>query len=48
MRSTPNRAQTFAAAELLLRQASRAASERQDGQGNLFGASASPTVRHCR
>ena len=33
----PNRAQTFAAAELLLRQASRAASERQDGQGNLFG-----------
>ncbi len=34
----PNRAQTFAAAELLLRQASRAASERQDGQGSLFGA----------
>ncbi|HUC71387.1 MAG TPA: DNA polymerase III subunit alpha, partial [Stellaceae bacterium] len=33
----PNRAQTFAAAELLLRQASRAASERQDGQGSLFG-----------
>ena len=33
----PNRAQTFAAAELLLRQANRAASERQDGQGSLFG-----------
>jgi DNA polymerase III subunit alpha len=33
----PNRAQTFAAAELLLRQASRAAIERQDGQGTLFG-----------
>jgi DNA polymerase-3 subunit alpha len=33
----PNRAQSFAAADLLLRQASRAASERQDGQGNLFG-----------
>jgi DNA polymerase III subunit alpha len=33
----PNRAQTFAAAELLLRQANRAATERQDGQGNLFG-----------
>ena len=33
----PNRAQTFAAAELLLRQASRSASERQDGQGSLFG-----------
>src|SRR5262249_13997309 len=33
----PNRAQTFAAAELLLRQASRAAAERQDGQGSLFG-----------
>jgi DNA polymerase-3 subunit alpha len=33
----PNRAQTFAAAELLLRQASRAAEERQDGQHSLFG-----------
>ena len=33
----PNRAQSFAAAELLLRQASRAATERQDGQGSLFG-----------
>jgi len=33
----PNRAQTFAAAELLLRQATRSASERQDGQGSLFG-----------
>ncbi len=33
----PNRAQTFAAAELLLRQASRAANERYDGQGSLFG-----------
>jgi DNA polymerase III subunit alpha len=33
----PNRAQTFAAAELLLRQASRSANERQDGQGSLFG-----------
>ncbi len=33
----PNRAQTFAAADLLLRQASRAATERQDGQGSLFG-----------
>jgi DNA polymerase-3 subunit alpha len=33
----PNRAQTFAAAELLLRQANRAASERQEGQGSLFG-----------
>ena len=33
----PNRAQTFAAAELLLRQASRSAAERQEGQGSLFG-----------
>jgi DNA polymerase III subunit alpha len=33
----PNRAQTFAAAELLLREASRSAAERQDGQGTLFG-----------
>ena len=33
----PNRAQTFAAAELLLRQASRSAMEREDGQGSLFG-----------
>jgi DNA polymerase-3 subunit alpha len=32
----PNRAQSFAAAELLLRQASRAAEERQDGQESLF------------
>ncbi len=32
----PNRAQSFAAAELLLRQASRAAEERQDGQASLF------------
>ena len=34
----PNRAQTFAAADLLLRQASRSAMEREDGQGSLFGA----------
>jgi DNA polymerase-3 subunit alpha len=34
----PNRAQTIAAAELLLRQASRAAEERQDGQHSLFAA----------
>ena len=34
----PNRAQSFAAAELLLRQASRAAEERQDGQESLFAA----------
>jgi DNA polymerase-3 subunit alpha len=34
----PNRAQTFAAAELLLRQASRAAEEREDGQASLFAA----------
>jgi len=34
----PNRAQSFAAAELLLRQASRAAEEREDGQESLFGA----------
>ena len=34
----PNRAQTFAAAELLLRQANRAAEERQDGQHSLFAA----------
>ena len=34
----PNRAQTFAAADLLLRQASRAAEERQDGQSSLFAA----------
>src|SRR5207237_8368752 len=33
----PNRAQSLAAAELLLRQASRAAEERQDGQHTLFG-----------
>ncbi len=33
----PNRAQTFAAAELLMRQANRSAAERQDGQGSLFG-----------
>jgi DNA polymerase-3 subunit alpha len=32
----PNRAQSFAAAELLLRQASRAAEEREDGQESLF------------
>src|SRR6266567_1271609 len=32
----PNRAQSFSAAELLLRQASRAAEERQDGQESLF------------
>ncbi len=34
----PNRAQTFAAAELLLHEASRTSAERQDGQGSLFGA----------
>ena len=33
----PNRAQTFAAAELLLREANRSAAERQEGQGSLFG-----------
>ncbi|MBV9825377.1 MAG: DNA polymerase III subunit alpha [Alphaproteobacteria bacterium] len=33
----PNRAQTFTAADLLLRQASRAAEERNDGQQSLFG-----------
>ncbi len=33
----PNRAQTFAAAELLLRQASRAAEERETRQESLFG-----------
>lgn len=33
----PNRAQSFAAAELLLREASRTAEERQDGQATLFG-----------
>ncbi len=33
----PNRAQTFASAELLLREASRSSAERQDGQGSLFG-----------
>jgi DNA polymerase III subunit alpha len=33
----PNRAQTFAAVDLLLRQASRSAMEREDGQGSLFG-----------
>jgi len=38
----PNRAQSFAAAELLLRQASRAAEERQDGQVSLFAALAGP------
>jgi DNA polymerase-3 subunit alpha len=32
----PNRAQTFASAELLLRQASRAAEERASGQASLF------------
>src|SRR5439155_3980305 len=32
----PNRAQSLAAADLLLRQASRAAEERQDGQESLF------------
>ncbi len=37
----PNRAQSFAAAELLLRQASRAAEERQDGQASLFAGIAS-------
>jgi len=36
----PNQAQSFAAAELLLRQASRAAEERQDGQASLFGGAA--------
>ncbi|HEV2098890.1 MAG TPA: DNA polymerase III subunit alpha [Stellaceae bacterium] len=33
----PNRAQTFASAELLLREANRSATERQDGQRSLFG-----------
>ena len=33
----PNRAQTFAAADLLLRQASRAAEERESRQESLFG-----------
>ncbi len=33
----PNRAQTFAAADLLLREANRSSAERQDGQGSLFG-----------
>jgi DNA polymerase III subunit alpha len=33
----PNRAQTFAAADLLLREASRSSAEREDGQGSLFG-----------
>jgi DNA polymerase III subunit alpha len=33
----PNRAQSFAAADLLLREASRTAEERQDGQHTLFG-----------
>ncbi|HEY3909277.1 MAG TPA: DNA polymerase III subunit alpha [Stellaceae bacterium] len=33
----PNRAQSFAAAEILLREANRSAAERQDGQGSLFG-----------
>jgi DNA polymerase III subunit alpha len=33
----PNRAQTFAAADLLLREANRTSAERQDGQGTLFG-----------
>jgi DNA polymerase-3 subunit alpha len=37
----PNRAQSFAAADLLLRQASRAAEERQDGQASLFAGIAS-------
>jgi len=34
----PNRAQSFAAADILLRQASRAAEEREDGQASLFAA----------
>src|SRR5881275_615827 len=33
----PNRAQSFATADLLLREASRTAEERQDGQHTLFG-----------
>jgi DNA polymerase III subunit alpha len=33
----PNRAQTFTAADLLLREANRTSAERQDGQGSLFG-----------
>jgi DNA polymerase III subunit alpha len=33
----PNRAQSFAAADVLLREASRTAEERQDGQHTLFG-----------
>jgi DNA polymerase III subunit alpha len=33
----PNRAQSFAAADLLLREANRSSTERQDGQGSLFG-----------
>ena len=33
----PNRAQAFAAADLLLREANRSAAERHDGQGTLFG-----------
>jgi DNA polymerase III subunit alpha len=33
----PNRAQTFAAADLLLREANRTSAEREDGQGSLFG-----------
>ena len=33
----PNRAQSFAAADILLREASRTAEERQDGQATLFG-----------
>src|SRR5436305_3155855 len=38
----PNRAQSFAAAELLLRQASRAAEERLDGQVSLFAGLGGP------
>ena len=33
----PNRAQTFIAADLLLREANRSAAERKDGQKSLFG-----------
>ena len=47
----PNRAQSFAAAELLLRQASRAAEERESRQENLFAgidARASRRARPCR
>ena len=47
----PNRAQSFAAADLLLRQASRAAEERDSRQESLFGGidgRALPRARHCR